>query len=177
MSLASRDTVVPAGRPALVALMGTCLGVALSMSMAACGPDYPKCDNDGDCHQGEFCVNNLCQQCRSNDDCPAGQRCASGACEAIPGYCTTNSQSASGQICENNMCVAQRQSTLKPPPAAPPSAGACELSAVYFDYDSSTLSDSARDQLSRDASCFSMTYSVWAWGSTNIASASRGPSP
>jgi peptidoglycan-associated lipoprotein len=29
----------------------------------------------------------------------------------------------------------------------------CELSSVYFDYDSSTLSDSARDQLSRNASC------------------------
>jgi peptidoglycan-associated lipoprotein len=30
---------------------------------------------------------------------------------------------------------------------------ACELSPAYYDYDSSTLSDSARDQLSRDATC------------------------
>jgi peptidoglycan-associated lipoprotein len=50
------------------------------------------------------------------------------------------------------MCVAQKQAALKPPPAAPPPA-ACELTSVYFDYDSSTLSDSARDQLSRNASC------------------------
>jgi peptidoglycan-associated lipoprotein len=165
MSLASRDHVTSAMRrgpsqakperantrhPALVALMGTLCGVALSLT--ACGPDYPKCDNDEDCHQGEFCVNNLCQQCRTNDDCAAGQRCANGACEAIPGYCTSNSQCASGQVCENNMCVAQRQTTLREPPAAPSPSG-CDLTPVYFDYDSSTLSDSARDQLSRNASC------------------------
>jgi peptidoglycan-associated lipoprotein len=50
------------------------------------------------------------------------------------------------------MCVAQKQAALKPPPAPTP-PGACELTPVYFDYDSSTLSDSARDQLSRNASC------------------------
>jgi peptidoglycan-associated lipoprotein len=149
MSLASRSNVVVG--PTLVALMGTCLGLALSMS--ACSPDYPKCDTDEDCHQGEFCVNNLCQQCRTNDDCSAGQRCASGACEAIPGYCTSNAQCAAGQVCENNMCVAQRQAALKAPPPPTPTPTACELNPVYFDYDSSTLSDSARDQLSRNASC------------------------
>ncbi|HKU43068.1 MAG TPA: OmpA family protein [Polyangiales bacterium] len=121
--------------------------------MSACSPDYPKCDTDEDCHQGEFCVNNLCQQCRTNDDCPAGQRCASGACEAIPGYCTSNAQCASGQVCENNMCVAQKQAALKAPPPPTPTPTACELNPVYFDFDSSTLSDSARDQLSRNASC------------------------
>lgn len=148
MSLASRGDVVRG--PTLVALMGTCIGIALSA--VACSPDYPKCDTDEDCHQGEFCVNNLCQQCRTNDDCPAGQRCASGACEAIPGYCTSDNQCAAGQTCQNNMCVAQKQATLKPPAASTP-AGPCELTPVYFDYDSSTLSDSARDQLSRNASC------------------------
>jgi peptidoglycan-associated lipoprotein len=51
------------------------------------------------------------------------------------------------------MCVAQRQSSLKPPPESSSSGGACDLNAVYFDYDSSTLSDSARDQLSRNATC------------------------
>ena len=149
MSLASRSDVVRA--PTLVALLGTCLGLALSMS-AACSPDYPKCDTDEDCHQGEFCVNNLCQQCRTNEDCPAGQRCASGACETIPGYCSSNSQCGSGQVCENNLCVAQKEGALKPPPSPTPTQ-ACELTPVYFDYDSSTLSDSARDQLSRNASC------------------------
>jgi peptidoglycan-associated lipoprotein len=127
--------------------------------MSACSPDYPKCDTDDDCHQGEFCVNNLCQQCRTNDDCPAGQRCASGACEAIPGYCTSNAQCAAGQVCENNMCVAQKQAALKPPPPPPPTPTACELNPVYFDFDSSTLSDSARDQLSRNASCLRERHS------------------
>jgi peptidoglycan-associated lipoprotein len=50
------------------------------------------------------------------------------------------------------MCVAQRQSIAPPTTDANPAA-ACELTSAYFDYDSSTLSDSARDQLSRNASC------------------------
>ncbi|HET8937214.1 MAG TPA: OmpA family protein [Polyangiales bacterium] len=50
------------------------------------------------------------------------------------------------------MCSAQRQSVAPPPTQAAPAA-ACELGSAYFDLDSSTLSDSARDQLSRNAQC------------------------
>jgi peptidoglycan-associated lipoprotein len=150
MSLASRSHVE---RHSSLTPLAMCLfGLALS-AVAACGPDYPKCDADDDCHKGEFCINNLCQQCRNNADCPAGQRCSSGACEAIPGYCNSNADCGPGKVCENNMCVAQRQSVAPPPAAPAPVASMCELSPAYFDYDSSTLSDSARDQLSRNASC------------------------
>ena len=145
----SSDSAARGGRSFTAALAA----FALVSLTAGCSPDYPTCDNDDDCHKGEFCVNKLCQQCRGAQDCPAGQQCASGACAATPGYCTSASQCGPGQDCQNNMCVTQTQSELPPPPAEAPAASACELTSVYFDYDSSTLADSARDQLSRNASC------------------------
>lgn len=157
MSLASRSHVHHVERAKLnklnrtLSLLGTCL-FSLSLTLLGCGPDYPKCDDDEDCHKGEFCINNLCQQCRNNADCAPGQRCTSGACEAIPGYCASSADCGPGKTCENNMCVAQRQS-VAPPQADTSAPVACELSPAYYDYDSSTLSDSARDQLSRNATC------------------------
>lgn len=151
MSLASRSHVE---RREALSPMGTCLFGLLTvcLTLFACGPDYPKCDDDEDCHKGEFCINNLCQQCRNNADCAPGQRCTGGACEPIPGYCASSADCGPGKVCENNTCVAQRQTSSAPPPP-PPAPVACELSPAYYDYDSSTLSDSARDQLSRDATC------------------------
>jgi len=119
--------------------------------VAGCGPDYPACDTDTDCKQGEFCVNNLCQQCRTDDDCGPGQTCASGACQATPGYCGSNADCADGEECQNNVCVQRAESSVAPPP--PATAGACQLEPVYFGFDSSTLDDSARNQLSAVSSC------------------------
>lgn len=144
MRLLSRPTM----KTALLALS---LGAAV---LSACSPDYPKCDQDEDCHKGEFCVNNMCQQCRGDSDCPAGQQCAAGACQAIPGYCTSASQCGPGEDCQNNMCVTQTQSDLgNQPTDTGATTSQCELSAVYFDFDSDTLADTARDQLSRNATC------------------------
>jgi peptidoglycan-associated lipoprotein len=126
---------------------------ASTLTVSGCSPKYPSCDQDEDCHKGEFCVDKKCQQCRGNNDCPAGQQCASGACQNIPGYCTSASQCGPGMDCQNNMCVTATQSTLDQPAAPTAVGGACELSAVYFDYDSDSLADSARDQLSKNAGC------------------------
>jgi peptidoglycan-associated lipoprotein len=152
MSLASRSHVER--RKAPLSPLGTCLFglIGVCLTLIACGPDYPKCDDDEDCHKGEFCINNLCQQCRNNADCAPGQRCTGGACEPIPGYCASSADCGPGKVCENNTCVAQRQSVAPPPPASSAPVS-CELGPAYYDYDSSTLSDGARDQLSRDATC------------------------
>ncbi|MFO8072888.1 MAG: OmpA family protein [Polyangia bacterium] len=78
--------------------------LAAGILTAGCGPDYPSCEKDSHCHEGEYCVNNICQQCRDNGDCPEGQECAAGACRSIPDYCVQSSDCAEGQICRDNRC-------------------------------------------------------------------------
>ncbi len=81
------------------------LGLFVASSLfLGCRPNYPNCKKDEHCHDGEYCVNNLCQQCRDNGDCPEGQECQGGACREIPGYCSQSSDCAEGQICRDNRC-------------------------------------------------------------------------
>jgi peptidoglycan-associated lipoprotein len=83
------------------------LGMVVSMtalSAFGCKPKYPSCKKDAHCHEGEYCVNNQCQQCRDTGDCGSGQECVEGACRDIPGYCTSASDCADGQICRDNRC-------------------------------------------------------------------------
>lgn len=90
---------------------------ATSMLLTACGPDYPKCDNDEHCAEGGkadnrlFCVNGLCQQCRENSDCgDASMECNAGVCEQIPGYCTANTDCPGNQKCRGNRCGVECES-------------------------------------------------------------------
>ncbi|MDH5671579.1 MAG: OmpA family protein [Myxococcales bacterium] len=122
------------------------------LCLTGCGPTYPKCDTDGDCHEGEYCVNGQCQQCRGDEDCPAGHSCAQGACTETPGYCTSKSECGEGEDCENNICVTRAEATASGS-ETPAAAGPCELESVYFNYDSSELESSARDQLTGVAEC------------------------
>jgi peptidoglycan-associated lipoprotein len=78
-------------------------GLAGSLVLG-CAPEYPKCDKDDHCREGEYCVNNLCQQCRDNGDCPEGQACEGGGCREIPDYCTGSADCAEGQVCRDNRC-------------------------------------------------------------------------
>lgn len=140
----------------LVALLG-----------AGCRPKYPNCDNDSQCHEGEFCVNGRCQQCRTNADCPEGQSCNAGACQDIPGYCSANRPCPAGQECQNNRCVTPVTTecdSARPCPAgqecqngtcvsAAPPPPACQPQAVYFEFDRSDLGDDDRSTLQSDANC------------------------
>ena len=77
---------------------------ALALLITGCKPEYPSCKKDSHCHQGEYCVNNKCQQCRDNGDCPEGQECADGACREIMSYCKDSADCAEGQVCRDNRC-------------------------------------------------------------------------
>jgi len=139
-------------------LLSACMLLALALIATACGgPSYPKCDEDDDCHKGEYCVDSRCEQCRSADDCSPGQTCNSGVCETDSTYCTSQNDCSAGKNCEDNHCVdsatsAKRRAHLDTSFEAG-GAGQCELAPLYFDYDSSVLSDQAREQLSRNAQC------------------------
>ncbi len=122
----------------------------LAALAAGCGPTYPKCDNDEDCHEGEYCVNGMCQMCRSDADCPAGQACSDGACEPIPGYCQSNGDCGPNQECRNGRCVSTAQSNTDMGSQTAPS---CQLSPIYFGFDQDDLDNSARSTIQANVTC------------------------
>lgn len=125
------------------------LGVVL-LGLSACGgPKYPKCDQDEDCKDGEFCINGMCQQCRTDSDCDAGEQCVSGACERRAGYCAADADCDPGQECKDNSCVD------KPKPEEPEvkNDDSCRIQPVYFGFDDDSLNTSARDTLSSNLAC------------------------
>jgi len=79
--------------------------MSLLVLTAGCGPKYPKCNNDEDCKEKEFCVNGQCQQCRDNKDCPTGETGNKGRCETGNDYCQTSDDCPEGGACKNNKCV------------------------------------------------------------------------
>lgn len=120
--------------------------------LASCGPTYPKCDDDSDCHTDEFCVNGMCQKCRDDTDCATGEQCAAGRCEPIENYCTTSDDCGADQECQSNRCVDKpQQPETKYEPVK--SEVSCGLHSVYFDFDSSDLKPRSREGLSENAKC------------------------
>ncbi|MCP4604009.1 MAG: OmpA family protein [Proteobacteria bacterium] len=165
--------------------------VVLGSLISGCAPKYPNCEKDKHCHEGEYCVNNQCQQCRDNGDCPAGQECQGGGCREIVGYCTQSSDCADGQICRDNRCgpcltasdckdgkvcmdgicgEAECRSTEECPAGLscvnyrcqPDSAamsglgpGDCEIDPIYFNFDSSEVTQDMRRQIEKNFDCLS----------------------
>jgi peptidoglycan-associated lipoprotein len=133
-----------------------------------CPPKYPKCSNDKDCHEKEYCVNGQCQQCRSDGDCNGG-KCNAGRCETPPAAsmsCTDDKQCPPGQSCIDGACKpctadeqcgeggkcnagrCTRAANLPPPPNA-----SCALEPVYFDFNESVLTTEATAAIDRDTDC------------------------
>src|SRR5687768_15941200 len=107
---------------ALLAASRALLAMMAGAVVVGCGPTYPNCDTDEQCHEGEFCINGRCQDCRDDSHCPSGQRCTEGACDPIPGWCDGDADCPADQECVDNFCqprpvVAEEQ--LPPPEAGP----------------------------------------------------------
>lgn len=126
------------------------LTLAAGAIVGGCGPTYPNCDNDEQCHEGEFCINGRCQDCRDDSHCPTGQRCTSGACEPTPGWCASDADCGPDEECVDNFC---RPRPVEPTTTELPPPGPCQLAPVYFAFDDSTLDDSARNALQTNVSC------------------------
>ena len=133
--------------------MITLSAIALAVLTVGCGPSYPNCDNDENCHEGEYCVNGQCQACRGDADCPAGQHCASGACEPISGFCQSNADCPDGRECQNNRCVAMTQSNTDLGNNSSGNEGGCELHAIHFGFDQDELDSSARNTIQANVDC------------------------
>ncbi len=128
-----------------------------------------------------YCLNNLCQQCRDDAHCEPGFECDDGACREIPGWCATDGDCPGNQVCRDNQCgpeclddgdcadgyiceggncveepcrtdddcpgdqICQRGNCVDPP--------TCSLDTVHFPFDSSRLTQEARNILQANADC------------------------
>ena len=129
--------------------LGFSVGLLVGVFAAGCGPDYPNCDNDEDCHEGEYCVNGMCQQCRGDEDCGPGRTCADGACQGIPGYCESNADCAPGEECQENRCRAAETASF----SQTSDSGECTLSEVFFAFDEDNLDQAARSAVQQNVAC------------------------
>lgn len=127
------------------------LALGAGSVFVGCGPTYPNCDTDEQCHEGEFCVNGHCEDCRDDSQCPTGQMCEQNDCVPIPGWCNSDRDCPADQMCERNHCVPRP--VVEETPVAPPPPQQCQLESVYFAFDESTLDDTARSALQSDRSC------------------------
>ncbi len=81
--------------------------------LAACGPSYPNCENDGHCKsKGEYCLDRKCVACRTTSHCPNAAtdkcvECVAGGCVRREGCCTNNLDCPGGKKCSSGGCVAE----------------------------------------------------------------------
>jgi peptidoglycan-associated lipoprotein len=137
-----------------------------------CPPTYPKCSQDKDCHQKEYCINGQCQQCRGDSDCGAGQKCNGGRCQAAAPEsiaCSDDSACPAGQSCiggqckpctgdaqcgEGGKCNAGRCRRAAPgDDGSSGGVGPCQLVTIYFDFNEYVLTTEATDAIDKDAEC------------------------
>ena len=101
-------------------------------------PGY--CTSDADCPGNGKCRDNRCgPECKSDDECGPNEKCEGGECVA-KAECSVDADCEADEICQDGKCV----------PAPDPT---CSLETVYFAFDSSSLSSTARSTLQDNADC------------------------
>lgn len=116
----------------------------------ACGPHG--CGTSKDCPPGQKCAQDKCvpecTEANAGQDCGAGRKCFSGRCAAEE-ECLADADCGKGRACVQQRCVAQGDALA--------SGGErphdCEVKAVSFGFDESTLSPEARQAIAEDWQC------------------------
>ncbi len=98
-------------------------------------PEYPLCSNDGDCREGEFCVNGSCVECRTNEDCPGGKECIEGLCAVVV---DAPDEPGEGETSSGSLQTPYEE---------------CSLANIYFAFDSAELKPKAVEALKKSAEC------------------------
>lgn len=95
--------------PRLHALLNALFFGAMALAFTACGPTYPKCENNSHCEEkGEYCYQGRCEQCAENSHCKgAGMECQAGKCGYRVGYCDPDRACPGKQKCRDNQCGAE----------------------------------------------------------------------
>jgi peptidoglycan-associated lipoprotein len=106
-----------------------------------------QCEHDEQCPVGQVCQAGACKPCASDNECGPGGTCSAGACTRAK-KCSKDDQCADDEDCKDGYCHKANQ---------PVTNEGCQLSTVYFAYDSSGVEASERDRLDADNACIAKT--------------------
>lgn len=106
-----------------------------------------QCEHDEQCPAGQVCQAGACKPCASDNECGPGGTCNAGACTR-PKKCAQDSECADDEDCKDGLC---RKAS------APVTNEGCQLSTVYFAFDSDAIEASERDRLDGDSACITKT--------------------
>jgi peptidoglycan-associated lipoprotein len=137
----------PAGGPAWVCKDFRCMDPAEAAGAGGQGSGEmgSPCTQAIDCVGGLVCTAGACAGCTDDIQCaPATCTIASGRCSP-EGQCTTDDQCPMDEICDGGMCIFAGGGTT--------GGGPCNLDAVYFAFDSDTLTPKSQEELTAAASC------------------------
>lgn len=106
------------------------------------------CTKDEQCTGGKVCQAGKCKACAADSECGTGSTCEAGACKRATA-CTKDEDCADDEDCVNGFCKKGSGTSAEGAP--------CALATVYFGYDQSTILDSEKDRLDKNAQCIEKT--------------------
>ena len=110
------------------------------------GEEGDPCTQRTDCFGGLACKQGVCAWCDADIDCsPSTCNMDTGRCSP-EGGCQTDQDCAMDEICDGGMCLFSGD-------LGDDAGGPCGLAAVYFAFDSDTLTPKTEEELAQAADC------------------------